>query len=175
MPLGWYLAQGLYPLGPSSSDDEEGPCELPDGRIVCGPHGLKVCGICCTDYTDLGFDEDGLDEDDDADYDDEPWPPGGSGGPFSFWSPSFPGETPPTPPGRRFRRGIGQVLPTKFTPPSLSIAPLELYNRWRVCGSLYRSVTPILHYASRTARLKRKIILSWRYKLTKGEPLHRPR
>ncbi len=39
MPRGWYLAQGLIPLDYSSSDDE-GPCELPNGRLVCGPHGL---------------------------------------------------------------------------------------------------------------------------------------
>ncbi|KAG9254524.1 ribonuclease H-like domain-containing protein [Emericellopsis atlantica] len=42
MPLGYYLAQGLIPLGPSSSDEEGGPCELPDGRIVCEPHGLDL-------------------------------------------------------------------------------------------------------------------------------------
>ncbi|KAK6221388.1 hypothetical protein LQW54_001489 [Pestalotiopsis sp. IQ-011] len=64
MPLGWYLAQGLIPLGPSSSDDEEGPCELPNGRLVCGPHGLVVCGKCCSDYS---FMEDVLSNDEDED------------------------------------------------------------------------------------------------------------
>lgn len=67
MPLGWYLAQGLYPLGPSSSDDEEGPCELPDGRIVCGPHGRVICGRCCTDYT--GLTGDGEEEEDEDELD----------------------------------------------------------------------------------------------------------
>ncbi|KAJ4154118.1 hypothetical protein LMH87_010581 [Akanthomyces muscarius] len=45
MPRGWYLAQGLIPLGYSSSDDDEGPCELPNGRLVCGPHGLVQCDL----------------------------------------------------------------------------------------------------------------------------------
>lgn len=62
MPLGWYLAQGLIPLEPSSSDDEEGPVELPNGRLVCGPHGLVLCGKCCTDYSfmeDVLYDDGG--------------------------------------------------------------------------------------------------------------------
>jgi len=80
MPLGWYLAQGLIPLLPSDSDDEEGPCELPNGKLVCGPHGLVVCYKCCSDYSymddvsddDLGGnvahygDEDEVEEDDDV-------------------------------------------------------------------------------------------------------------
>ena len=57
MPFGYYLAQGLIPLGPSSSDDEEGPCELPDGRVVCGPHGLVTCGKCCTSYDFMNEDD----------------------------------------------------------------------------------------------------------------------
>ncbi|KAH6646102.1 ribonuclease H-like domain-containing protein [Truncatella angustata] len=77
MPLGWYLAQGMVPLGPSSSDDEEGPCTLPNGRLVCGPHGLVTCGRCCTDYSfmdDVLSEEDEhgrVDDDDDDDDDDE--------------------------------------------------------------------------------------------------------
>ncbi|ETS86302.1 hypothetical protein PFICI_00130 [Pestalotiopsis fici W106-1] len=72
MPLGWYLAQGLIPLGPSSSDDEEGPCQLPNGRIVCSPHGLVTCHRCCSDYTvmeDVLSEEEG-EEDDDKDDED---------------------------------------------------------------------------------------------------------
>ncbi|KAK4147295.1 RNase H domain protein [Dichotomopilus funicola] len=84
MPIGWYLAQGLIPLGPDSSDDEEGPCELPDGRLVCGPHGFVVCGKCCVDYSfmdevlsrgsgdeDDGDEEEEEEEDDDDDNDDD--------------------------------------------------------------------------------------------------------
>ncbi|KAI1132414.1 ribonuclease H-like protein [Nemania abortiva] len=72
MPRGWYLAQGLIPLGESSSDDEEGPCELPNGRLVCGPHGFVTCGKCCSDYSfmdDILGDDEDEDEDEDE-YDD---------------------------------------------------------------------------------------------------------
>lgn len=67
MPLGWYLAQGLIPLGPSSSDDEEGPCELPNGRLVCGPHGYVTCNRCCTDYSFMEEDLANSDNEDDDD------------------------------------------------------------------------------------------------------------
>ncbi|UPL01634.1 hypothetical protein LCI18_012568 [Fusarium solani-melongenae] len=29
----------------------DSPIELSDGRLVCGRHGLPVCGSCCVDYT----------------------------------------------------------------------------------------------------------------------------
>ncbi|CCT72690.1 uncharacterized protein FFUJ_12581 [Fusarium fujikuroi IMI 58289] len=29
----------------------DSPVELPDGRLVCGNHGLVVCGSCCVDYS----------------------------------------------------------------------------------------------------------------------------
>ncbi|KAK3358185.1 ribonuclease H-like domain-containing protein [Lasiosphaeria hispida] len=104
MPLGWYLAQGLVPLGPSSSDDEEGPCELPNGRLVCGPHGLVVCGKCCVDYSFMDVDSE--DEDQVA------------------------GSVLATPPPDAFglRIGTGRAFPTKFVPPSASAAPLELFS-----------------------------------------------
>ncbi|KAI0595237.1 ribonuclease H-like protein [Biscogniauxia sp. FL1348] len=112
MPLGWYLAQGLYPLNPSDSDDEEGPCELPDGRIVCGPHGLVSCGKCCTDYS---FMDDNLSSDAGKDeYD-------GSG------SHSVNVLVPQDVSGMETRRGTGQVFPTKFIPPTASIMPAELF------------------------------------------------
>lgn len=111
MPLGWYLAQGLIPLGPSSSDDEEGPCELPNGRLVCGPHGLEVCGRCCVDYSFmddvLGRDSENDDEDaDSASSDDMPL-------------------------GVRPRKGTGRIFPTKFVPPSTSVTPSELFTGQR--------------------------------------------
>ncbi|KAJ2976158.1 hypothetical protein NUW58_g8160 [Xylaria curta] len=68
MPRGWYLAQGLIPLGEDSSDDDEGPCELPNGRLVCGPHGLVVCGRCCMDFS---FMEDVLTDGEDEDEDED--------------------------------------------------------------------------------------------------------
>ncbi|QGI99219.1 hypothetical protein CEK26_012288 [Fusarium fujikuroi] len=38
----------------------DSPVELPDGRLVCGNHGLVVCGSCCVDYS---FMDDVLDDD----------------------------------------------------------------------------------------------------------------
>ncbi|KAI1305466.1 ribonuclease H-like protein [Xylaria venustula] len=67
MPRGYYLAQGLIPLGEESSDDDEVPCELPDGRLVCGPHGLVVCYKCGMDFSFmedvLGHEFDDVDSD----------------------------------------------------------------------------------------------------------------
>lgn len=116
MPLGWYLAQGLVPVTPSSSDDEEGPCELPDGRIVCGPHGLAVCGKCCTAYPDpYETDTDSQEEDDDS--------PGLSD------QEATPIRTGPTFPGffTAMVRGTGQVFPSKFVPPNNTMTPMEVF------------------------------------------------
>ncbi|RKU49361.1 hypothetical protein DL546_001093 [Coniochaeta pulveracea] len=113
-PLRWYLAQGLIPLTEDSSDDDEGPYQLADGRLVCGLHGLVVCGKCCVDYSFMDDnhvrDEDELPELDndhvyfpqDSDYEDMY--------------------------GRRTRRGTGQVFPTKFVPPNDSVKPTELFT-----------------------------------------------
>ncbi|OAR02228.1 hypothetical protein LLEC1_03818 [Akanthomyces lecanii] len=124
MPLGWYLAQGLIPLGPSSSDDEEGPCELPNGRIVCGPHGFVQCGRCCTDYS---FMDDVLDQDredlDDEEQDNEEQgdeeqddanshlPPQA----FDYLS-------------TEMVRGTGLVFPSKFRPPASHLSPMKLFS-----------------------------------------------
>ncbi|KAI0532380.1 ribonuclease H-like protein [Xylaria digitata] len=161
MPRGWYLAQGLIPLGEDSSDDDEGPCELPDGRLVCGPHGFVVCGKCCVDYS---FMEDVLshseDEDDvlDAETEEMYWElsPESRAEIDSRWGPpsSSRGSQPQTlavsnpgtsstiairpaiedfgmdlddGPGPRKRRGTGRVFPTRFTPPSSTITPTELF------------------------------------------------
>ncbi|KAM3428319.1 hypothetical protein NHJ13734_008654 [Beauveria thailandica] len=110
MPRGWYLAQGLFPLGYSSSDDDEGPCELPNGRLVCGPHGLVQCGKCCSDYSfmddvlgeDCGELED--DENDDEDYD------------------------VPSSLGPDLVRGTGLIFPSKFRPHLGSSSPMEEFR-----------------------------------------------
>lgn len=122
MPLGWYLAQGLIPLGPSSSDDEEGPCELPNGRLVCGPHGQVVCGRCCVDY---GFMDDVLDRDsenEDEDEDDE----------AAIESHGLHGNLDPDTMadmlGPRLTKGTGRTFPTKFVPPSASVTPSVLFT-----------------------------------------------
>jgi len=58
MPRGYYLAQGLIPLGYSSSNDKEGPRKLPNSRIICSPHGLVVCRKYCTNYSAIDSDSD---------------------------------------------------------------------------------------------------------------------
>ncbi|KAI0466992.1 ribonuclease H-like protein [Xylaria cf. heliscus] len=169
MPLGWYLAQGLVPLGPDSSDDDEGPCELPDGRLVCGPHGFVVCGKCCVDYS---FMDDALshseDEDDhvlDAESEAKYWnlSPESRAEIDARWGPassspglhaqtcaasnqdtssattnsSAPRQSPIVAhaglddfddmPGPKRLRGTGRVFPTRFTPPSSTITPIQLF------------------------------------------------
>ncbi|KAK4170671.1 ribonuclease H-like domain-containing protein [Triangularia setosa] len=120
MPRGWYLAQGLIPLGESSSDDEEGPCELPDGRLVCGPHGLVWCGKCCVDYSFmddvLGDDSEKEDQDDDS-FSSEPQVihSNVAANSLDFLD-------------RVLTRGTGRAFPTKFVPPSASVTPLELFS-----------------------------------------------
>ncbi|KAM3536093.1 hypothetical protein MY4038_000559 [Beauveria bassiana] len=113
MPRGWYLAQGMFPLGYSSSDDDEGPCELPNGRLVCGPHGLVQCGKCCSDYSFmddiLGEDcGDLVDEEDDEEDDDE-----------AIIVPSS---------GSDLVKGTGLIFPSKFRPPLSSSTPMELFR-----------------------------------------------
>lgn len=127
MPLGWYLAQGLYPIGPSSSDDEEGPCELPNGQIVCGPHGLVVCGKCCTDYSFMSSssDKDDYDDDDDSPMNNPPINKDGDpGAPHSL--------------GPEMRIGGGRVIPERFTPPTTSIMPTELFRGQKTYFGLTR-------------------------------------
>ncbi|KAH6842276.1 ribonuclease H-like domain-containing protein [Chaetomium sp. MPI-CAGE-AT-0009] len=108
MPRGYYLGQGLIPLGYSSSDDDEGPCELPDGRLVCGPHGFVVCGKCCVDYSFMddvlsnqGNGDDEEEEDDDEDS-------GVLGPPL--------------------RKGTGRSWPSKFIPSLTTDTPAELFS-----------------------------------------------
>ncbi|KAI8946031.1 ribonuclease H-like domain-containing protein [Xylaria longipes] len=117
MPLGWYLAQGLIPLLPSDSDDEEGPCELPDGRLVCGPHGFVVCGKCCTDYSFM----DDILSNDEGEYEDEDE----DGGEDEDDS-EMPHLIPDTFDDEK-RRGTGRVFPTVFNPPSAQVKPTELF------------------------------------------------
>lgn len=151
MPRGWYLAQGLVPLGYSSSDDEEGPCELPNSRLVCGPHGLVSCGKCCTDYSfmdDILSDADG-DEDDDEDEDE---PSDGDGGGDSDADSIYLGGDHDVPAGTASRgggnvlnpfsslekrRGTGKVFPSAFSAPA-SVTPTELFSRRQPFGWLFR-------------------------------------
>ncbi|POS71943.1 RNase H domain-containing protein [Diaporthe helianthi] len=135
MPRGYYLGQGLIPLGYSSSDDEEGPCTLPNGRIVCGPHGLVHCGRCCTDYSVMN---DLLDEEDDEEDDDEDWD-------VEDDQHEQPDEMREDrlrcmSPGDEMVRGTGKVFPTKFVPSNSNKAPLDEFpNRRRHMNAVRRT------------------------------------
>ncbi|KAH7308384.1 putative ribonuclease H1 [Stachybotrys elegans] len=111
MPRGYFLAQGLAPLGCSSSDDDEGPCELPDGRLVCGPHGLVWCGKCCTDYSYMEdvLGEDNKDFEGDRNSPNVAAPAGRGLGPEKV-------------------KGTGLVFPSRFEPPVETQPPLELFS-----------------------------------------------
>lgn len=138
MPLGWYLAQGLIPLGESRSDDEEGPCELPNGRLVCGPHGLVVCGKCCSDYSfmnDVLEEDEEEDEDGDEDTDEElkaamdaTWGLHGrrsqaqASNDIIARDSTIPEDSFDTPK----RRGTGRVFPIKFNAPRTT-RPTDLF------------------------------------------------
>ncbi|KAI7782589.1 hypothetical protein LA080_013077 [Diaporthe eres] len=129
MPRGYYLGQGLIPLGYSSSDDDEGPCELPNGRIVCGPHGLVYCAKCCTDYSDMN---DRLDDDDGNDDDGEE----DEASDVEQHEVSEPYVIPPGHPvprvgvtGLGMVRGTGKVFPSKFVPSDSNKRPLEEFPR----------------------------------------------
>ena len=97
-------AQGLIPLGYSSSNDEEGPVELPNGKLVCGPHGLQICGRCCVDYK-FGFEESSDAQDVSGHGEDERKRPSHNA----------------------LTKGTGRIFPTKFIPPSTRLTPSELF------------------------------------------------
>lgn len=106
MPRGYYLGQGLIPLGEHSSDDDEGPCELPNGRVVCGPHGLVVCPGCCSDYSFMDELSDTYDTNEDI---------------------PFPIGDVLISPGLEMRRGTGSVPATKYIAQS-GITPTQVFS-----------------------------------------------
>lgn len=77
------------------------PVELPDGRLVCGPHGLVVCHTCAVDFT--------LEDESD-----------GKSHPLEALARMLP-------PNRDLILGTGSVIPTKFIPPSRGDTPQSLF------------------------------------------------
>lgn len=120
-----HVTQDLIPLGYSSSDDEEGSCELPNGRLVCGPHGLVVCPRCSTDYSFIGDDLD--DDDQDLPEEEDEYEEVDLGRPERIsrvmnWSDEM-------------VRGTGKVFPSKFVPSNSDTAPLDEFpNRHQHIG-----------------------------------------
>ena len=96
------------------------PVELPDGRLVCRPHGLVICGYCTVDYS---FMDDLLKDNDDDDDDDDIEPSDSSD--FSDDDIAHYEEDVPV----RFtdcRIGTGSIFPTMFIPPD----PLPLRSHF---------------------------------------------
>ncbi|KAF5026350.1 hypothetical protein F66182_1558 [Fusarium sp. NRRL 66182] len=99
------------------------PIELDDGRLVCAPHGLVVCGRCCVDYS---FMDEILDEaDSDYGFMDEILDEASS----DIFDEDYHGEVDnrasEAPPNNIFddmlnplERGTGNVFPSVFVPPS---------------------------------------------------------
>ncbi|KJZ68138.1 hypothetical protein HIM_12471 [Hirsutella minnesotensis 3608] len=148
-------------MGDLSSDEFTGPIELPDGSLICRPHGLTVCGHCCVDFSfvdeTLEYSEDSgkelerevveLYEQSSGDGQAhthvqlglQSWTIGNAQVPcqeddqssgkanVAFKkTPSNIGVVPSLRPAAR--RGSGRVFPTKFTPPSTTSTPQDLFK-----------------------------------------------
>ncbi|KAM7215318.1 RNase H domain protein [Rhypophila decipiens] len=148
----------MIPLGSDSSDDDEGPCELPDGRLVCGPHGLTVCYRCCVNYdfgNDVGADfhytagyAESESEDDVASD-----PPSDGPLPGSATHRQQTRAAPQTvvhdlsniinpDPLVEHPKGTGRVFPSRFVPPSGAVTPQELFSGRRAHMLVTRYVLP---------------------------------
>ncbi|XDG01664.1 hypothetical protein ABKA04_001279 [Annulohypoxylon sp. FPYF3050] len=107
-PRGWWYAQG-YLCHLIDGHNEEGPCELPDGRVVCGPHGNNgVCEKCDSDYTNYNLLIGLINK----------------AKQFNPYSDSML----PIDPTATANREIGNVFPTEFIPPGGSNRPTELFQ-----------------------------------------------
>lgn len=102
------------------------PIELPDGRLVCGRHGLSVCGFCCVDYTFMDEVLEDLDEEH-VPYQPSPAEHNHPGpGYFHRIDPVI--DVQPLPMQEDgCIRGRGRVYPFKFVPPSPASTPNELF------------------------------------------------
>ncbi|PHH91007.1 hypothetical protein CDD83_1985 [Cordyceps sp. RAO-2017] len=111
--------------------------ELPNGRLVCRPHGLVVCGYCCVDFSfmDEILEEEEEEEQEEAEREDnELYELLNNQSNNMILGPGRPdrdgylcGDGP-----RRVQEGKEYVFPTKFTPPSATppsttSTPAELF------------------------------------------------
>ncbi|KAK8073594.1 ribonuclease H-like protein [Apiospora phragmitis] len=123
MPRGWYLAQGMFPLGEDSSDDDEG-------------HDYS--------FMDEVLNEDEDDEEDDDDDEARSSASDRLGG-IRMQHPTADRVIVAEPSRSTFdgteekRRGTGRAFPTKFRPPSPTITPEELFAGRRAWMRALRS------------------------------------
>lgn len=131
----------------SDSDDGMGPVELPDGRLICRPHGLVVCGRCCVDYSFM--DEVLEDSDERAEREAEELynqlSPESRAEIDARWGPPSPILSVNSDHTDAIRRGTGRVLPTTFVPPSPTSTPDNLFP----LGISARAIPPVARFIRR--------------------------
>ncbi|KAH7124909.1 ribonuclease H-like domain-containing protein [Dactylonectria estremocensis] len=128
----------------SDTDDGMGPVELPDGRLICRPHGLVVCGRCCVDYSFM--DEVLEDSDEAAERESQEiynlLSAESRAEIDARWGPPSRTSSVNSDPTHDIRRGTGRVLPTKFVPPSPASTPDILFPP----GISHQAVPPVIRY-----------------------------
>ena len=123
------------------------PTRRSDDRLVCGAHGLVVCGLCTVDYSFMDDilredEEDSDDKDlDDEDLDDDVEDSSGDEvfRPTTYRARGMVVQAPPFG-DRQLRVGSGRVIPGKFTPPTQLDTP----------GLLFPTSTPRKRFIHRT-------------------------
>ncbi|KAL2801780.1 ribonuclease H-like domain-containing protein [Aspergillus granulosus] len=108
----------------------DSPVELPNGRLVCGPHHLTVCGICTVDYSFM---------DEIGESGDEPMSDNETIEHPNTFSPRSFGTI-------RTPVSMERVIPTKFDPPRASDTPQTLFPP----GISNRAAPPVLRFLHAT-------------------------
>ena len=107
----------------------DSPVELPNGRVVCGPHRLVVCPYCTVDYSFM--DELGeYESEDDSVVDNEEY--------LRQYLPRQFDDSPAV--------GTGRVIPTKFDPPNPNDTPQSLFP----VGTGLRALPRVQRFIRRT-------------------------
>lgn len=113
----------------------DSPVELPNGQLVCGKHGLVICGYCIVDYSfmDEFRDDNGDDDDESSDFaamNETDWVNRGSQDEAITMD-----DIPDYMLGLKKFKGTGRVFASIFTPPSaqpgstaLSSSPETLFK-----------------------------------------------
>ena len=135
--LAVYILTVSFPDSNKMSWRPDSPVTVPDGRLVCGMHGLVICGSCCADYS-LMEDSDIEDEDLDGSdaFDVTPSPEDMNEGPADLVN--TPGV------------GTGRVIPTKSNPPNDNATPQSLFPP----GISTKAIPPVRRFIRRTGPAK---------------------
>lgn len=124
------------------------PIELPDGRLVCSPHRLVICGYCTVDYSfmdEILADDDvetsdysdsthnDIDDAETSDYSDS----------TDNDIDNSNGDVISLGPGLRV--GTGRVFPTRFNPPNPNDTPMSFFP----LGRTERAMPPVNRFIRR--------------------------